>query len=87
MPVIDVWMQHPTLRHSNHQMLDSLRRWTGQGLLKEQLPVAQTVAALEAADVEIGLAAAWYASGGALISNDEVAEFVAQSGGLLLAPT
>jgi predicted TIM-barrel fold metal-dependent hydrolase len=83
MSVVDVWMQHPTLRHSNHEMFESLRRWTGRGLLEKQLPVAVTVSALEAADVEIGLSAAWYGPHGPLISNDEVTEFVAESGGRL----
>ncbi|MFD5478539.1 amidohydrolase family protein [Streptomyces hawaiiensis] len=41
------------------------------------------MSALEAADVEIGLSAAWYGPHGPLISNDEVAEFVAESGGRL----
>ncbi|MEW2810801.1 amidohydrolase family protein [Streptomyces massasporeus] len=76
-------MQHPTLRHSNHEMFASLRRWTGQGLLKEQLPVGATVAAMAAAGVEVGLCAAWYGPQGPLISNNEVASFVSQSDGLL----
>ncbi|MEV0742204.1 amidohydrolase family protein [Streptomyces sp. NPDC050549] len=83
MPVVDAWMQHPALRHSNHEMFESLRRWTGRGLLEEPLPVKVTLAALTAADVEIGLSAAWYGPQGPLISNDEVAEFVAQSEGRL----
>ncbi|MFD4603855.1 amidohydrolase family protein [Streptomyces sp. NPDC058464] len=83
MSIVDVWMQHPTLRHSNHQMFESLRRWTGQGLLEEALPVEVTVSALEAADVELGLAAAWYGPDGPLISNEEVAGFVERSGGRL----
>ncbi|MFF4838292.1 amidohydrolase family protein [Streptomyces sp. NPDC001315] len=83
MPVIDAWLQHPTVRHSNHEMFDSLRRWTGRGLLDEPLPVETTVAALKAADVEIGLSAAWYGPQGPLISNDEVADFVARSDGRL----
>ncbi|WP_405624749.1 amidohydrolase family protein [Streptomyces sp. NBC_00016] len=83
MSVVDAWMQHPTLRHSNHEMFESLRRWTGRGPLEKQLPVAVTVSALEAAGVEIGLSAAWYGPHGALISNDEVAGFVAESGGRL----
>ncbi|NIY69455.1 amidohydrolase family protein [Streptomyces malaysiensis] len=83
MPVIDVWMQHPTLRHSNHEMFESLRRWTGRGLLEEPVPVEATVAAMAAADVEIGLSAAWYGPQGSLIGNDEVAEFVAESEGRL----
>ncbi|MBA4863949.1 amidohydrolase [Streptomyces sp. PSKA54] len=83
MPVVDAWMQHPTLRHSNHEMFDSLRRWTGQGLLEEALPIKATLATMAAADVEIGLSAAWYGPQGPLITNDEVAEFVAQSDGRL----
>jgi predicted TIM-barrel fold metal-dependent hydrolase len=53
-------------------------------LLEEPLPVKATVAAMAAADVEIGLSAAWYGPQGALIGNDEVADFVAQSDGRLL---
>lgn len=56
-------MQHPTLRqsrHSRHEMFESLRRWTRQGLLEESLPARFTVSAMAAADVEIGLSAAWY---------------------------
>ncbi|MFI5966430.1 amidohydrolase family protein [Streptomyces asoensis] len=76
-------MQHPTLRHSNHEMFASLRRWTGQEPLKAPLPVKATLAVMDEAEVEIGLSAAWYGPQGPLISNDEVAEFVAQSGGRL----
>jgi predicted TIM-barrel fold metal-dependent hydrolase len=83
MPVVDAWMQHPTLRHSNHEMFESLRRWTGMKVLDEELPVEVTVAALAAADVDTGLSAAWYGPQGALITNDEVAGFVARSDGRL----
>ncbi|MEV6611100.1 amidohydrolase family protein [Kutzneria sp. NPDC051319] len=83
MPVIDAWMQHPTLRHINHDMLESLRRWTGLELVEQPPPVSTTVAALADADVEIGLTCAWYGPQEALITNDEVAEFVARSGGRL----
>lgn len=83
MPVVDAWMQHPTVRHANHEMFASLRRWTGMELLEEPLPVEVTVAALAAADVEIGLSAAWYGPQGPLVSNDEVADFVARSHGRL----
>jgi len=34
--VIDVWMQHPTLRFLEHDMFASLRRWTGAGVPSEQ---------------------------------------------------
>ncbi|MFJ8630410.1 amidohydrolase family protein [Streptomyces sp. NPDC093568] len=83
MPVIDAWLQHPTPRHANHEMFASLRRWTGMERLEKPLPVEVTVAALDAGDVEIGLASAWYGPQGALIDNDEVAAFVDASGGRL----
>ncbi len=83
MAVIDAWMQHPTLRHSNHEMFESLRRWTGMELRTEQMPVAETVAALDEADVAIGLASAWYGPQRPFVSNDELADFVAQSEGRL----
>lgn len=81
MPVVDAWMQHPTLRHSNHEMFESLRRWTGMKVLEEEMPVEATLSALAAADVDTGLSSAWYGPQGALITNDEVAGFVARSKG------
>ena len=39
---IDVWMQHPTLRFLEHDMLESLRRWTGM-----EVPAARRVFALD----------------------------------------
>ncbi|MFF3413863.1 amidohydrolase family protein [Streptomyces sp. NPDC002698] len=83
MPVVDAWMQHPTLRHSHHEMFESLRRWTGMKVLEEELPVEVTLTALAAAGVDTGLASAWYGPQGALITNDEVAGFVARSDGRL----
>jgi predicted TIM-barrel fold metal-dependent hydrolase len=76
--VIDVWMQHPTLRHARHEMFDSLRRWVGGELPTDAPPLAQTIGAMDDGGVEIGLAAAWYGPAGDLISNDEVAAFVDQ---------
>jgi predicted TIM-barrel fold metal-dependent hydrolase len=84
MSVIDVWMQHPTLRFMQHDMFDSLRRWTraqpteGMKALTEELPLKLTIDAMDAAGVERGLIAAWYGPEGGLITNDEVAGFVAQ---------
>jgi predicted TIM-barrel fold metal-dependent hydrolase len=76
---IDVWMQHPTVRFSGHEMLDSLRRWTGQQALTQELPIAATVAAMDGAEVDFGLLSAWHGPReGALISNDEVAGWVAE---------
>jgi len=76
--VIDVWMQHPTLRHSNHEMFESLRRWMGVSTFAEALPLEATIAAMDEGGVRLGLSAAWYGPEGALISNDEVASFVWQ---------
>lgn len=77
MPVVDAWMQHPTLRHSNHEMFESLRRWTGQQWPVAEVPVDRTLALMDEAGVERGLICAWYDASGPLISNDEVAAWVA----------
>jgi predicted TIM-barrel fold metal-dependent hydrolase len=77
--IVDVWMQHPTLRHSNHEMFESLRRWMGvEGGFEEALPLELTIEAMDAGGVELGLTAAWYGPGGSLIDNDEVTAFVAR---------
>jgi len=82
--IIDVWMQHPTPRFIQHDMFDSLRRWTraqpteGMQATEQELPLALTIAAMDAAGVERGLIAAWYGPEGPMITNDEVAAFVAQ---------
>jgi uncharacterized protein len=76
--LVDVWMQHPTLRHSNHEMFASLRRWTRRaGELTEPIPLESTIAAMDEGGVGIGLTAAWYGPEGSLIDNEEVAGFVA----------
>ncbi len=77
MPITDVWMQHPTLRFLRHDMFESLRRWTGQGLPSEELSIDVTLAVMDEADVDRGLISAWYDASGPLISNDEVAGWVA----------
>lgn len=76
--VIDVWMQHPTLRHSQHEMFDSLRRWMGVEAPTEALPLELTIAVMDEGGVGTGLTAAWYGPAGNLISNDEVAACVQQ---------
>ncbi|HET8683060.1 MAG TPA: amidohydrolase family protein [Micromonosporaceae bacterium] len=74
---VDVWMQHPTLRFMSHEMFASLRRWTGDEPPATGLPLKLTIAAMDAAGVEQGLICAWYGPEGPLISNEEVAGFVA----------
>jgi predicted TIM-barrel fold metal-dependent hydrolase len=75
--VIDVWMQHPTLRFLQHDMFASLRRWTGQEVPEQELPIEMTVQAMDQAGVAFGLLSAWHGPGGVLIGNDEVAGWVA----------
>jgi predicted TIM-barrel fold metal-dependent hydrolase len=74
---IDVWMQHPTLRFLKHDMFASVWRWTGQQVPDAQPPVDATVAVMDEGGIERGLICAWYGPDGPLISNDEVAGFVA----------
>lgn len=72
---IDVWMQHPTQRMLDSDMFASLRRWVG--LPSDELPLDATLAAMDAAGVDLGLLSAWRGPNGLdLISNDEVAAWV-----------
>lgn len=82
--IIDVWAQHPTQRFLQHEMFASLRRWIGTSLPEGELPVAATIAAMDAAGVDVSFISAWHAPEGELISNDEVAGFVAQAPGRLV---
>ena len=77
--IVDVWMQHPTLRHAQHEMFDSLRRWTGTERPTEELPLDVTLSMMDDGGISVGLTAAWYGPEGHLISNDDVAGFVAQA--------
>jgi len=77
--IIDAWAQHPTLRHLQDPMFESLRRWTKTPAPKAEIPVTATVDAMDQAGVDRALISAWYAPHNVMISNDEVAEFVAQA--------
>ena len=79
--IIDAWAQHPTLRHTADPMFDSLRRWTKTHAPTEELPVVATLAQMDAAGVDRALISAWVAPRHVMISNDEVAGFVAESKG------
>ena len=70
-PVIDVWMQHPTERFANHEMFDSLRRWTGNDGF-QSIPKEFSVTAMDEANVRLGLIAAWCGPAGWLIDHAEV---------------
>jgi predicted TIM-barrel fold metal-dependent hydrolase len=75
--IVDVWMQHVTSRFARHDMLAPLRRWTGQQLPDHELPLESTIAAMDESGVGHGLISAWQGPGEVLISNAEVASFVA----------
>ena len=44
--IIDIWMQHPTLKFISQPMFDSLGRWVGAERLTEEIPVEVTIAAM-----------------------------------------
>ncbi|WP_425063981.1 amidohydrolase family protein [Pyruvatibacter mobilis] len=77
--IIDAWGQHPTLRHSQDPIFDSLRRWTKTEAPTEQLPVSVTIAMMDQAGIDRMLISAWVAPRNVMISNDEVAGFVAEA--------
>ncbi len=74
---IDVWMQHPTQRFLADDMLASLRRWTGGAMPVDEIPIEATLAAMDAAAVDLGLLSAWCGPNGRqLVSNDEVSAWI-----------
>lgn len=77
--IIDAWGQHPTLRHSQDPIFDSLRRWTKTQAPAEQLPVSVTVDLMDQGGIDRMLISAWSAPRNNMISNDEVADFVAEA--------
>lgn len=77
--IIDAWAQHPTLRHAQDPIFDSLRRWTKAPVPTQELPVAMTLAAMDQGAVDKSLISAWVAPHQVMIANDEVAGFVAQA--------
>jgi len=77
--IIDAWAQHPTLRLGRDPIFDSLRRWTRAEVPTGELPVAATVALMDQAGVARSLISAWVGPRNVMISNDEVAAFVAQA--------
>ncbi|MEM6810580.1 MAG: amidohydrolase, partial [Pseudomonadota bacterium] len=76
--IIDAWAQHPTLRHAQSPIFESLRRWTKTEAPSEAPPVSGTIAAMDAGGVNKALISAWQAPHQDLITNDEVAAFVAE---------
>ena len=82
--IIDAWAQHPTLRHTQDPIFESLRRWTKTPMPTQEIPVSMTLAMMDAGKVDISLISAWVAPRNVMISNDEVASFVAEAPGRLV---
>lgn len=74
--IIDAWGQHPTLRHGQDPIFDSLRRWTRSEAPTVELPVDTTLDVMNAGGVDKMLTSAWVAPRNVMISNEEVAAFV-----------
>lgn len=76
--IIDAWSQHPTLRHSQDPIFDSLRRWNNEQTPSKELPLKYTIAAMDEAKISKSLICAWEAPGNSMISNREVFDFTQQ---------
>lgn len=74
-PIVDAWMQHPNAAMAASPMFEPLRRWTGRDAGAE-LPLAATLAALDAGGITRALCSAWWGPQGPIITNDEVAAHV-----------
>lgn len=77
--IIDVWAQNLTPRMAQAPWLKSLLRWTNQSQEQVLPSVGDTLAAMDAANVDLSLLSAWYGPQGALISNDEVERQIAEA--------
>lgn len=73
MGVIDVWAQITTDRMAASPWMKPLLRWTGRDENAPRPSVETTLAAMDAAGVDLALLSAWYGPEGDLITNDELA--------------
>ncbi len=80
---VDAWIQHPTASFLQHEMFDSLRRWTAGAMPEGDIPLQHTIDALDAGGVDVGIVSAWHGPQGPLITNDEVAALIAEHPGRL----
>jgi predicted TIM-barrel fold metal-dependent hydrolase len=82
--IIDVWMQHPSEHFLDHEMFASLRRWTAKTPWPAVFTPQTTIAAMDEGGVSIGLAAAWCAPHGWMISHEQVASMAKAYPGRIL---
>lgn len=76
--IIDAWAQHPTLRHLQDPIFEPLRRWSRAKSPIEALPLEQTIASMDAANVSKSIISAWVAPRNVMISNEEVYDFTSR---------
>jgi predicted TIM-barrel fold metal-dependent hydrolase len=76
-PAVDVWMQHPTEEFLSREMFAPLFRWSGAETAFD-VPVDWTVQAYEPTAVETALVSGWWGPEGPLLSNEFVADIVAE---------
>lgn len=74
--IIDAWAQHPTLRHSQDDIFESLRRWSKTEVPTQALPLTATIQSMDEAGVSKSLISAWVGPRNTMISNDEVHGFI-----------
>ena len=76
--IVDAWIQHPTSTFLRMPMFASLLRWRGldPSRLPEAIPDGFTLAALDAASIDMALVSAWHGPEGAVLPNDAVAALV-----------
>ncbi|MFL0357573.1 amidohydrolase family protein [Erythrobacter sp. GH1-10] len=76
---IDVWSQILTPEMATAPWLATLNRWTGRTDPSQTEGVEETIAAMDAAEIDLSLLSAWYGPSGPLISNEIVADQVARA--------
>ena len=77
--IIDAWAQHPSPRHLQDPIFATIWRWTKTSPPTDEVPVAETIRAMDEGGVDKALVTAWMAPRRVMISNDEVAAIVAEA--------
>ncbi len=80
---VDAWIQHPTKAMVESPIFDSLKRWMGVEEVAVP-PIEFTIAALREAGIDRAICSAWVGPRGSIISNEEVASFVAAAPDVLV---
>jgi len=68
-PIVDVWMQHPSRQFRELPMFETLRRWTRHETPYTNMPLEATLSAMDEAGVQVGLLSAWWGPHAPLIGN------------------